>query len=177
MISFIPQLVRSMACFGRIQAFLKSEARRDHRLALDQAAEGDCLGIVNGPDIELKSIPKKSAVAGQTQISSALIKVQNASFAWNMGGRPIVQDASFTIKPYQFTFIVGPVGSGKSSLLKGLLGETPSSQGFVYSACFQAAYAEQTSWIQNGMIQQNILGRSSIEEPWYTIVVRACALA
>ena len=176
MIYFIPQLVGATACFGRIQTFLKSEARRDHRLPLDQAADGECPGRLNGADIGLQSMPKNAAVCGQTRTNSALIEVQNASFAWDIGGQPVVQDVSFTIRPYQFAFVIGPVGSGKSTLLKGLLGETPSSQGFVYSGCFQAAYAEQTSWIQNGTIQQNIVGMSSFEEPWYTTVVRACSL-
>lgn len=176
MIYFIPQFVGAMACFDRIQAFLKSEARRDHRLLLDQAAEGDCPGTMNGPDIEPKSMPRDAVVSGRTPVGSSLIEVQNASFAWSIAGQPVVQDVSFTIKRFQFTFVIGPVGSGKSTLLKGLLGETPSSQGFVHSGCFQTAYAEQTSWIRNGTIQHNILGISSFEEPWYTTVIRACAL-
>jgi ATP-binding cassette subfamily C (CFTR/MRP) protein 1 len=61
-------------------------------------------------------------------------------------------------------------------LLKGLLGETPSSQGFVYSSFPSTAYVDQTPWIQNGTIQQNILGISTFDEPWYRQVVRACAL-
>jgi ABC-type bacteriocin/lantibiotic exporter with double-glycine peptidase domain len=61
-------------------------------------------------------------------------------------------------------------------LLKGLLGETPSSQGFVYSSFPSTAYVDQTPWIQNGTIQQNILGVSTFDEPWYRQVVRACAL-
>jgi len=61
-------------------------------------------------------------------------------------------------------------------LLKGLLGETPSSQGFVYSSFPSTAYADQTPWIQNGTIKQNILGISTFDEPWYQQVIRACAL-
>lgn len=176
MISFIPQLVGAMACFSRIQAFLQSEARRDHRLLLDQPPEGGSPGTMDEDDIELRPISQNAAVSSQTRICHALIEVQNASFAWTIGGQPVVQDVNFTIKRHAFTFIIGPVGSGKSTLLKGLLGETPSSQGFVYSGCFQAAYAEQTSWIRNGTIQQNILGISNFQEPWYTTVVHACAL-
>lgn len=61
-------------------------------------------------------------------------------------------------------------------MLKGLLGETPSSKGFVYSSFPTTAFVDQTPWIQNGSIQDNILGVSTFEEPWYTEVVRACAL-
>jgi ABC-type bacteriocin/lantibiotic exporter with double-glycine peptidase domain len=76
----------------------------------------------------------------------------------------------------QFVFIVGPVGSGKSTLLKGLLGETPSSQGFVYCKQTPIGYVDQTPWIQNGTIQQNILGVSNYEDDWYRQVIYVCAL-
>ena len=107
-----------------------------------------------------------------------MIVAQNASFSWVAGSGPIVRDVSFTLRRNQFCFIIGPVGSGKSTLLKGLLGETPSSQGFVYSSFPTTAYVDQTPWIQNGTIQQNILGVSTYDEPWYRQVVRAlCARA
>ena len=102
--------------------------------------------------------------------------IQNASFGWLPEGAPAVSDVTFTLQRRQSCFIIGPVGSGKSTLLKGLLGETPSSQGFVYSNSPGTAYVDQTPWIQNGTIQQNILGISSFDEPWYSEVVRACAL-
>ena len=172
----IPQLVGAMACFSRIQVFLKSDARRDHRLPLDQVTEDDCPVIANGRGIELKPMPTKAAGSGQSKLRSTLIEAQNASFSWRASEQPVIRDVSFTIERDQFTFIIGTVGSGKSTLLKGLLGETPSAQGFIYSDCSQAAYAEQTSWIRNGTIQQNILGISNLEEPWYSTVVRACAL-
>jgi hypothetical protein len=38
------------------------------------------------------------------------------------------------------------------------------------------AYVDQTPWIQNSTIQQNILRVSTFDEPWYQQVVRACAL-
>jgi len=60
--------------------------------------------------------------------------------------------------------------------LKGLLGETPSSQGFVYSDSPTTAFVDQTPWVQNGTFQDNILGISSFDEPWYSKVVHACSL-
>ena len=90
--------------------------------------------------------------------------------------RPVMRDITFNLPRHQFCFIIGPVGSGKSTLLKGLLGETPSSQGFVYSNFPSTAYVDQTPWIQNGTVQQNILGISTFDEHWYRQVVKACAL-
>ena len=74
------------------------------------------------------------------------------------------------------TFVVGPVGCGKSTLLKGLIGETTSTKGFVYSKNLKAGFVDQTSWIQNGTFQSNILGVSVYEQDWYHAVIHACCL-
>ncbi|PQE13970.1 hypothetical protein CJF30_00006789 [Rutstroemia sp. NJR-2017a BBW] len=105
-----------------------------------------------------------------------MIVAQNVSFAWGKDCPPVVSDFSFTLPCGQICFLIGPVGSGKSTLLKGLLGETPSSKGFIYTKSTTTAYVEQTSWIQNGSIQDNVLGVSPFDAPWYDQVVRACAL-
>lgn len=61
-------------------------------------------------------------------------------------------------------------------MLKGLLGETPSSEGFIYTDTTEIAFVDQPPWIRNGTVQQNILGISLFEEAWYNQVVSACAL-
>lgn len=164
-----------MACFARIQSFLNSDARQDHRLPLNSSADmNETLSLSEtSQGVELKDMTSKIA---KTPSNMALIDVQNASFAWTAGGEPVVRDVTFTLPRHQFCFVIGPVGSGKSTLLKGLLGETPSSQGFVYSSSPTTAYVDQTPWIQNGTIQENILGMSTFDDPWYRQVLRACAL-
>lgn len=108
--------------------------------------------------------------------SPAFIITRAASFAWTTAGAPVLRDLNLTVQRNQFTFIIGPVGSGKSSLLKGLLGETPASEGFVYASIMNAGYVDQSPWIRNGSVRENILGVSNYEELWYGTVVRACAL-
>lgn len=173
LVSSIPLLNAAIASFTRIESFLKSDARKDHRLPLTNPHAHDDSSSVspeNG-DIELK--PLQSSVS---KFSSSLILAQNATFAWSDGGKPAIRDLNFDLKRHQICFIIGPVGCGKSTLLKGLLGETPSSQGFVYSNSPDTAFVDQTSWVRNGTIQQNILGISAFEEPWYSQVVHACGL-
>lgn len=128
---------------------------------------------VKDSDIELQNIPKHD---GSDSTSPYVLSAQNATFAWSLSSPPTVKDVTFDIMRGKLTVLVGPVGSGKSTLLKGLLGETPSSQGFVYVDSMQCALVEQTSWIQNETIRNNIIGICNYEEPWYTTVVQACAL-
>lgn len=174
LIRTIPQLNSAIACLSRIQAFLNSGTRMDHRLPLNNVEDlaGDQPTSDSNSDIALKNL---SPLARPEDVSPILL-IQNASFGWNPDARPDVNDVSITLLRRQFCFVIGPVGSGKSTLLKGILGETPSSQGFVYSDSKSIAYNDQTPWIQNATMQQNILGISSFEEPWYNQVIRACAL-
>ncbi|TGO61944.1 hypothetical protein BCON_0023g00020 [Botryotinia convoluta] len=164
----IPQINSAVACFERIQTFMLSDARKDHRLPLIGSQSSDTTGD-SSQGIELKDM---SAVLNP----SAMIIAQNASFAWSQDALPVINDFNFTLPCSQSLFIIGPVGCGKSTLLKGLLGETPSSKGFIYAKAARTAYVEQSPWIQNGTIQDNILGPSIFHSPWYDQVVRACAL-
>jgi ATP-binding cassette subfamily C (CFTR/MRP) protein 1 len=88
----------------------------------------------------------------------------------------VIDDFSLDFQPGQLTMIVGPVGCGKSSLLRGLLGETPSSKGHVYIDRAHAAFVDQSSWIQNTSIRSNIIGILEFESEWYNRVVYSCAL-
>lgn len=171
----LPALIAALACFTRIENFLKSDARQDHRLQASTGLELDNAPLVsqrNG-DIQMGVIQSSRT---STESTSDLISVQDVSFAWTKDGPSTVHDLSFTLQRHKFSFLIGPIGSGKSTLLKGLLGETPSVKGFVYSTNPATAFVDQSPWIRNGSIRQNILGISALDEPWYNQVVHACAL-
>uniref|UniRef100_A0A672NT55 ABC-type glutathione-S-conjugate transporter n=1 Tax=Sinocyclocheilus grahami TaxID=75366 RepID=A0A672NT55_SINGR len=71
--------------------------------------------------------------------------------------------------------VVGHVGSGKSSLLSAILGETEKRSGAV-SVKGSIAYVPQQAWIQNASLQDNILFGREKKESWYQRVLEACAL-
>jgi len=175
LVSTVPMINSAMACFARIESFLKSDARRDDRLPLRDLGE---LRVqppyASSSEIELESM--RPVTADSKIKSPVMINTQNASFSWGIDGQAVVSDLSFTLPRKQFCFIIGPVGSGKSTMLKGLLGETPSTKGFVYSNFQDTSFVGQSPWIRNGTIQENILGILSYEEAWYRQVVHACGL-
>jgi ATP-binding cassette subfamily C (CFTR/MRP) protein 1 len=121
----------AIACFDRIESFLKSDARRDDRLPLlspSEIGKQSISSISSVPaDIQLDAL--HPTVGGSKINSTAMIVTQNASFSWDINAQPAVSDLSFNLPHHQFCFIIGPVGSGKSTMLKGLLGETPASMG------------------------------------------------
>ncbi|KEF58497.1 uncharacterized protein A1O9_06423 [Exophiala aquamarina CBS 119918] len=77
--------------------------------------------------------------------------------------------------------IIGPVGCGKSTLIKSILSETHLSQGFLYLRTKSIAFADQEPWIQNGTIRDAIRGLESwenqpLDNQWYQKVIAGCGL-
>ena len=56
-----------------------------------------------------------------------LIELNNATIS--VAGKELLKDISFRIEESEFVYIIGKVGSGKSSLLKSLYAEIPISDG------------------------------------------------
>ncbi|GAV90884.1 ABC_tran domain-containing protein/ABC_membrane domain-containing protein [Cephalotus follicularis] len=104
------------------------------------------------------------------------VEVKDGVFSWDdEDGEEVLKDINLEIKKGELTAIVGTVGSGKSSLLASVLGEMHKISGKV-RVCGSTAYVAQTSWIQNGTIQENILfGLPMIGEK-YRESIRACCL-
>lgn len=104
------------------------------------------------------------------------VQVEHGVFSWDdEGGEETLKDINIDIKKGQLAAIVGTVGSGKSSLLASILGEMHTIKGKV-RVCGTTAYVAQTSWIQNGTIEENILFGLPMNREKYREVVRVCCL-
>ncbi|KAH6879600.1 cadmium ion transporter [Coprinopsis sp. MPI-PUGE-AT-0042] len=93
-----------------------------------------------------------------------------------------VEDPPFEVKGLRiaipkgsFVGIVGRVGSGKSSVLQGIIGEMRRTRGEVIVGG-KIAYAPQTAWIQNATLRDNILFGQADDEARFRDVVRSCSL-
>lgn len=175
----IPALNGALACFERVQAFLESEARRPHVLPLTSTLEPVKAANDTTLEVQIPASRELTTFAPSSQVDNAgpnLMEVRNASFAWSHAAVPTISDITFDLPRSSFLFIIGPVGSGKSTLLKGLMSETPSMKGVVYSSISEIAFVDQTPWIQNKSIRDNVLGQSLLEPAWYEEVMKACAL-
>ncbi|PNY23537.1 ABC transporter [Tolypocladium capitatum] len=171
LLTAVPYFVNCFGSCDRMQAFLGNCQDAGRSLA---ALEQDDIGVLQATtaDIELSDWQ-----GGPSRDRRALITTRDASFAVGAGGAPILHDISLDITPSTLTIVTGKVGSGKSMLLLGLLGELHAT-GSVTTSENGAAYCSQSTWLVHGSIKQNILGHSGhgVDERWYQKVVQACAL-
>ncbi|KAK0478556.1 hypothetical protein IW261DRAFT_1551827 [Armillaria novae-zelandiae] len=121
---------------------------------------------------------------------SSQIGFRNASFVWSndVDGSLTPSKRKFMLKIDDLIFqrgrinlVVGPTGSGKTSLLMALLGEMhfiAASPGAWYNLPRDGgvAYAAQESWVQNETIKANILFGSPYDEARYKKVIYQCGL-
>lgn len=132
----------ALACFSRIQDNLLSESCTDYRRPLK----------------ERNHHPSQDDEKGDT-----LVAISGASFGWVPGKPDILKDITVNIRRSCFTFVVGPVGSGKSTLMRAILGEVPLRAGSIHADPGNIAFVGQEPWIQNLTIRQNILGSTSYD--------------
>lgn len=111
-----------------------------------------------------------------------VLSLRNVKFGWKPLSIPEGNGVTLTLNDAnsgQLVILVGPVGCGKSTFLKGLAGDTPVLEGELFVKYPDLAYCEDTPWLSNSSIRSNIVGEhssSTFDPDWYRTVVSACAL-
>lgn len=82
---------------------------------------------------------------------------------------------SLRLRAGELLAVVGPVASGKSTLLQALLGEAPVLEGRVRRRG-HVAFAAQQPWIVHDTLRGNIIFGAPFDEERYNAVLDACAL-
>ncbi|KAJ3217850.1 Multidrug resistance-associated protein 4 [Dinochytrium kinnereticum] len=152
----------SLVSLNRIQSFLSLPEMTARR---NEAAEAALLEELNDPTVD--------------------IVIQNGNFSWGANGlesggasaKTILRNLDITVKRGESVAVVGPVGSGKSSLLNALLGEMeplPGTRMAIRSR--KIAYCTQTPFILSGSIKDNITFGRPLDEKWLSEVIKACAM-
>lgn len=85
------------------------------------------------------------------------IILQNVSFRYHDGNRDILNRFSLHIKAGSAVSVVGPTGSGKSTLVKLLLGLLQPTEGIIDTAGQSIAYVPQGNSLLRGTIRENLL--------------------
>ncbi|GMT32179.1 hypothetical protein PFISCL1PPCAC_23476, partial [Pristionchus fissidentatus] len=86
-----------------------------------------------------------------------------------------VEEINLKVERGEVAAVIGPVGSGKSSLLASILRETRRMSGTL-KVEGRVAYCSQDSWIFSGSLRENILFGSAYDEDRYKRAIELSAL-
>lgn len=112
----------------------------------------------------------------QFHLTENVVEMDNVSASWDEESeKKTLNKINLNIKQGQLCAIIGPVGSGKSSLMQLLLGELPIGSGTV-KMHGSLSYASQKPWLFTGTVRNNILFGLPYDKKRYNDVVKCCAL-
>lgn len=191
-ITALSGLTGAMGCFERIRQYINTETKRKQQ----QPSDLDSLCTPTEPPHTLQGSRKRSSdevkkttmfslstkqleageAANDHRSSSYVVVGANARCGWNESMSPVLEGLDFRIKKGSLTMVVGPVSSGKSTLLNAILGETPVCEGLSRSSTSTTAYCSQSPWLVNNTVEYNITPGSDMDRNWYDSVLGACDL-
>uniref|UniRef100_A0A182Y9Z9 ABC-type glutathione-S-conjugate transporter n=2 Tax=Anopheles stephensi TaxID=30069 RepID=A0A182Y9Z9_ANOST len=103
-----------------------------------------------------------------------ILKYERAQFS--IADRVILRDISMKLRAGTFTGISGTHGSGKTTLVRAMIGTVSRTAGTSTITWNSVSYCPQTPWIHSGTIRSNILFGQEYEQDRYEEVLRACCL-
>ncbi|ASN80449.1 ABC transporter ATP-binding protein [Deinococcus ficus] len=165
-IGLLPRLTGSMGFFGdAIARHRRTGVSYDRMTRLLQDAPDT--RIVEHHDVFLRAEPPAPAAA-PAPLPLRELRVEGLTATHDDAGELGVRDASFTVRRGEFVVVTGRIGSGKSTLIRALLGLIPVQGGLVRwngepvtdPATFlvppRAAYTAQLPNLFSDTLQENI---------------------
>jgi ATP-binding cassette subfamily C (CFTR/MRP) protein 4 len=135
---------------------------------------------------------EKFAMSGEDGSNDdVVLRIKKSSFGYHRfdssgidakkGVDVVLKDFSMAIQSGQLVAIVGPIGSGKTSILNVCLGELEVCGGLdmhevLSMKAKHVAFCPQAPWIISGTIRENILFGKEMDEELYIKVIRSCCL-
>ncbi|KAK3388850.1 ABC transporter type 1, transmembrane domain-containing protein [Sordaria brevicollis] len=152
--TIIPQAIAAYASFDRIEEYTKSPKL---------------------PTISRSPRPQQLEEGVEVSIRELTVE-----WAPEDNGTPTLENINIELSRGQVVACLGPVGAGKSTLARAILGEVPLVKGTVRYRTERIAYYSQKPWLPNKTIKQVICGAMASYvgggDEWYQTVIRACCL-
>ncbi|KAK7205028.1 hypothetical protein BZA70DRAFT_248184 [Myxozyma melibiosi] len=173
------------------------------RIPLDQLAEMFTNMLQSKTSIERISeflqeaeTDKYDQLKSKPNGTASFIGFENATFSWGNAANAHefkLENLNISFEMGKLNLVIGPTGSGKTSLLMALLGEMKLLSGNVFlpgvtkfgdeaavdretGLSESVAYCAQQAWLLNDTVRNNITFGNEFHESRYTAVVEACGL-
>ncbi|KAM0416170.1 hypothetical protein ACHAPD_005085 [Fusarium lateritium] len=179
MFEVILDMSAALGAFERIQKFLVQESRLDFRKVQSSSdVEVSQLGETSSIELQMLRNPMAPSIR-DSDTSSFAIEVSHVDISWSEE-RPLLHHLTFNVGYNQLVLLLGPVAVGKSTLLKSILGEAPLTAGIIRlhdeSHGGGVAWCEQSPWLLNRTIRENVVGYARFDPVLYQKVIKACDL-
>lgn len=161
-VQMIPNVVNTMVSWKRIQAYVNSSAGTEfstNRKTLIPGDDIDSGDYRDDPD------------------SSCTLKLDDATIGWK-AEESLLKDINLELQPGDIAVFTGASATGKSTLLKCILGEAQVHRGHVDLRTSALAFCEQTPWfIPDQSLRDNVVLSKAFDQTLYSVVVKCCCLA
>ncbi|KAG8882444.1 hypothetical protein FRB97_008260 [Tulasnella sp. 331] len=172
----LPNIISAKVSLDRVNKFL-NEVHSFETELLDRYVQPECEIPIHAlpPTAQFDAIGfRKATFSWRTDVVDGVTTPSRRNFQLR------IEDDLFFEKG-KLNLIVGPTGSGKTSLLMALLGEMHFKQEGIdsfFNLPRQGgiAYCAQEPWVQNATIKDNILFGAVYDEERYKKVLSQCAL-
>ncbi|GMG16945.1 unnamed protein product [Aspergillus oryzae] len=153
--TIVPRAIASLANSERITNYLIHGTIEDRRLDIRQAQVGS--GITE--------THKRAAVL-----------LADVSIQYSHTSKPTLKQLNCKVNKGSIVMCAGPIGSGKTTLARALLGEISPSSGVIYTSSKRIGVCAQEPWLPSGSIKEVICGGLQVDETWYEQVLLASEL-
>lgn len=175
LMQYYPLFMSAVGCFQRIQIYLQLDERQDRRRNINDLVLPSRYGSEkhssDGSDLQTDKI------LGQLPAHQSSVVFIDASIAAVTGKGPILKNVNVSITRSKLALVLGRTGSGKSTFLRSIIGETTLTDGSIYVEQCQIAFCDQIPWLRNVSVQENIIGDNVHDADWYQTVLEACLLS
>lgn len=167
--SFVLAFVKTL---NRVQDYLELEEQTDCRQTVIEEAG------VNPINEQATEATEDTPHREEQNARSVrpVIRLVDSTVGYDTANPAVLRNVSLSVYRHQICMVVGATASGKSTLIKTLLGETDRLSGSIYVEPGPSGFCDQTPWLQNKSVRDNIIGESPVNEEWYGSVIRACLL-
>lgn len=169
--SGMSQVAELLVSMQRISQFMQREETEvllpDDDIVDEDRIPTEHKNLLNGQDQQQSK---------SSSTSEVYVEIKDLCARWNAEqNEPILDNINIRLENQQLVAVIGPVGSGKSSLIQAILGELSPEAGSVKLEG-RLSYAAQEPWLFSATVRDNILFGLPLDKQRYRTVVKMCAL-